>query len=278
MREFHLEVVHRTRDPKLLEFLTTIRKEQPSREQVQDFFESRHLNKGLELAVATGLELQRRRGHHFMWLCVTNKGANEINSMALKYSKITDAQREHGYNGDANASAGKMFIRSGLWIRLTRNLDKVRGFVNGALAQVVTVLAEDHTGVNAFTARLSTGSMVLVHPIRVGRDLFLPCTYGYATTIRRAQGSSLYLGALYFDHSFPPEIGYGYVGIRGVHHKRFWWFRLSMLVLSDSRLHDETCYKLFKFRTGFRVYAETGQNVFKWVSIIKVARLHFVTA
>ena len=131
-----------------------------------------------------------------MWLCVTNKGANEINSMALKYSKITDAEREHGYSGDANASAGKMFIRSGLWIRLTRNLDKVRGFVNGALAEVMTVLSEDRTGVNAFTARLSTGSMVLVHPIRLGRQLFLPCTYGYATTIRRAQGSSLYLGAL----------------------------------------------------------------------------------
>ena len=54
--------------------------------------------------------------------------------------------------------------------------------------------------------------MVLVHPIRVGRQMFLPCCYGYATTIRRAQGSSLHLGALWFDHSFPPERGYGYVG------------------------------------------------------------------
>ena len=55
MREFHLTVVHRTRDPKLLEFLTTIRKEQPTREQVSNFSIARHLNKGLELAVATGL-------------------------------------------------------------------------------------------------------------------------------------------------------------------------------------------------------------------------------
>ena len=54
--------------------------------------------------------------------------------------------------------------------------------------------------------------MVLVHPIRVGKRLFLPCCYGYATTIRRAQGSSLHLGALWFDHCFPPERGYGYVG------------------------------------------------------------------
>ena len=54
--------------------------------------------------------------------------------------------------------------------------------------------------------------MVLVHPIRVGRQVFLPCCYGYATTIRRSQGSSLHLGALWFDHCFPPERGYGYVG------------------------------------------------------------------
>ena len=71
---------------------------------------------------------------------------------------------------------------------------------------------KDATGVAVFTAKLSTGGMVLVHPIRVGKQVFLPCCYGYATTIRRAQGSSLHLGALWFDHCYPPERGYGYVG------------------------------------------------------------------
>ena len=70
----------------------------------------------------------------------------------------------------------------------------------------------DEIGVPVFTAKLSTGGMVLVHPIRVGKQVFLPCCYGYATTIRRAQGSSLHLGALWFDHCYPPERGYGYVG------------------------------------------------------------------
>ena len=41
---------------------------------------------------------------------------------------------------------------------------------------------------------------------------FLPCTYGYATTIRRAQGASLDYVCLYFDAKFPPDRGYGYVG------------------------------------------------------------------
>ena len=34
-------------------------------------------------------------------------------------------------------------------------------------------------------------------------------------------GSSLYLGALYFDHCYPPEQGYGYVGYMGLNSIRF---------------------------------------------------------
>ena len=147
-----------------------------------------------------------------MWLCVTNKGAAKINDLALTYTGVSEAQRKHGLPGDEKAGAGTMFIKENLWIRLTQNLDKPRGFVNGALAQVVSILARCDTGVTIFTARIANGALVLVHPIRQGRKVFLPCCYGYATTIRRAQGSSLHLGALYFDHCFPPERGYGYVG------------------------------------------------------------------
>ena len=42
---------------------------------------------------------------------------------------------------------------------------------------------------------------------------FLPCIYGYATTIRRAQGASLDQGCLYFDQArHHAGRGYGYVG------------------------------------------------------------------
>ena len=43
--------------------------------------------------------------------------------------------------------------------------------------------------------------------------LFLPCCYGYATTIRRAQGADLDLGCIYFDQPMPAARGYGYVAV-----------------------------------------------------------------
>ena len=62
-----------------------------------------------------------------------------------------------------------------------------------------------------FNVLLDSGTMVIVHPIRVDTLWFLPCTYGYATTIRRAQGATYYHGCLYFDHKHPADRGYGYV-------------------------------------------------------------------
>ena len=42
----------------------------------------------------------------------------------------------------------------------------------------------------------------------------MPCWYGYATTIRRAQGASLSKGCIYFDQKYRVAgRGYGYVGV-----------------------------------------------------------------
>ena len=49
-------------------------------------------------------------------------------------------------------------------LRLTRNLDKISGFVNGAIGQVESLLVhKPHLIV--FTKLLSTGVRVLVHPV-----------------------------------------------------------------------------------------------------------------
>ena len=99
--------------------------------------------------------------------------------------------------------------KKGILLRLSRNFDKQRGFVNGAYC-----LVEERLRGNAvFTARLvATGNMVLIHPMEEDGARFLPCCYGYATTIRRAQGADLYAGCLYFNGKKPAARGYGYVG------------------------------------------------------------------
>jgi hypothetical protein len=43
--------------------------------------------------------------------------------------------------------------------------------------------------------RINNGPMVLVNPVTLDGKTFVPCSYGYAMTIRRSQGSTLELGA-----------------------------------------------------------------------------------
>ena len=64
----------------------------------------------------------------------------------------------------------------------------------------------------AFVLKTATGVRILVHPVRMANDTFMPATYAYAMTIRRAQGSTLDIAALKFDRHCAADRGYGYVG------------------------------------------------------------------
>ena len=72
----------------------------------------------------------------------------------------------------------KVLIRTGMVVRLSRNLDKDRGFCNGAPGEVVTMLSLDPP---VFVVKLSHGALVVVHPIKVDaggfEEPFLPCFY-----------------------------------------------------------------------------------------------------
>ena len=123
---------------------------------------------------------------------------------------IGRAELDRGYLCDPTQKSDlRILARPGIMIPLTRNDDKQRGFVNGAMA----CIHESLRGNAVFIARLTgTGNFVLVHPREEDGARFLPCVYGYATTIRRAQGADLEHGCLYFDHTRPAARGYGYVG------------------------------------------------------------------
>ena len=100
-------------------------------------------------------------------------------------------------------------------IRLTRNIDKQRSFVNGTLGVIERVLAND-----VFVLKTDSDVRVLVHRVSFGGVLFMPTSYGYAMTIRRAQGSTLDMVGLWFDHSYPADRGYAYVGASRVRRAR----------------------------------------------------------
>ena len=167
-------------------------------EVLQEYFDGRHwCDMSLEAAVGLGQEIEEARGEVFTWLTSTNSGAAEVCRAALLRRGISDEQLEAGYLVDpASKSDLGMLAIPGIKVRLTRNLDKTRGFVNGATGTI----CESLRGNAVFTVRLhGTGNLVLVYPIEEGGALFVPCCYGYATTIRRAQGASLGLGCVWFN-------------------------------------------------------------------------------
>ena len=135
-------------------------------------------------------------------------GASDVCLAALQHKGVSAADLDDGYLCDpASKSVLRILVIPGLIIRLTRNFDKQRGFANGALAAICDSL----DGNRVFTARLlNSGNMILIHPMEEDGARFLPCCYGYATTIRRAQGADIFHGCLYMDNRWHTAArGYG---------------------------------------------------------------------
>ena len=208
-------VYARTQDKVLLDFLHFVRASQPSLKQLREFFGSRYLGRKLSDAVRRCRSMRSVDQTPVIWLTCTKAGAMEVNYEYLRQleygTKETIMSKFDAYPCDIDYGGEPMIVRSGMWLRLTRNLDKKRGFCNGAMGQVIDVLRSEKDGV-MFTMRLTHGAMVVVHPIRVDDKCFLPCVYGYAMTTRKAQGSSMDFAVLYFDLFRPASRGFAYVG------------------------------------------------------------------
>ena len=62
--------------------------------------------------------------------------------------------------GDPNAEGEAMVLQPGMRVRLTRNLDKDRGFVNGNTGVIEAVLSPQ-----VFILKSLQGTRILVHPV-----------------------------------------------------------------------------------------------------------------
>ena len=142
MESIELVTSYRSTCPEHLLFLNRIRDGQLDPSTLAEYFQDRHSNDSdLEECVAYGLELAAARRTVFTWLTSTNRGASAVCRAALAHKGISDDDLLAGYQGDpASKSKLRILCRPGLLYRLTRNLNKRRGFVNGALAVCVESL------------------------------------------------------------------------------------------------------------------------------------------
>ena len=182
-----LKTVYRTSDEDHLVFLNGIRHQQPDRPMLEQYFGDRHWKSShheLSDCVRMGMDKAEAAGQPFVWLTSTNRGSSEVSQAALEHKGVTLDDLKKGYPCDPTSkSLLNILAIVGLIIRLTRNLDKRRGFVNGATAVIVEPLDDSNSVVIA--KLIGTGNLVLVHPIHEHGETFLPCCYGYATTIRQ---------------------------------------------------------------------------------------------
>ena len=196
----------RSVDPDMLQFLEAARVDQPSRRALRAFFEGRILPRDLALATRAAVDIETQTNQKFTFLTVTNKGAADLNVARLGL-QFPDAASLLRSGGGIPADKDRIALGSGMRLRLTHNIDKERGFVNGNTGVVRSMLRAD-----VFILQSDQGTPILIHPVTQQGRKFLPVTYGWATTIRRAQGATLEKVGLFFDRKLPDR-GYGYVGL-----------------------------------------------------------------
>ena len=88
------------------------------------------------------MELAEKAKQPFQWLTTTNYGASAVCEAALRCVEVSQAELDSGYRGDSSTKSDlRIVAKKGILLRLSRNFDKQRGFVNGALVEVCESLA-----------------------------------------------------------------------------------------------------------------------------------------
>ena len=111
--------------------------------------------------------MERSDGNPVGWLCVRNVGAMQVSQKALELLDLPTGWKDLEFPMYPNVGeALGFYAHPGIVSRLTRIRDKDRGGVNGAIGDTKKVLAHDeHDSPCICTVQLSSGIVVLVHPI-----------------------------------------------------------------------------------------------------------------
>ena len=200
----------------MLDFLNWLRTHQPSSALLLNFFDGRKWSRTLDRAVAEALQLERTEGRKFTFLTVTNRGAFALNEARVRkqFLEAQDLAATQSVPVDPAQCLKQLVFLKGMQVRLTKNLDKDRVFVNGALGTIVKVLNKQ-----TFVVEREDYVQLLAHMVCDNAQTLVPAAHGHAMTIRRGQGSTLELAALHFDRR-KADRGYGCVGASRVKRKR----------------------------------------------------------
>ena len=191
----------RITDNMLLTSSNKIRERQPERNDIQGCFRGRMLSLLTPVAMNRVWHLE-----HLMSKKNPSSHGDEPRRRPMEHRALGhDVPGPCERAGDKQGPQGTDFceellvVHKGVRLRLTRNLDKDRGFINGTVVFVEHMLRKD-----VFVESRLDGTFLLVHPITVpdGR-LFVAATHAYATTMRRVQRATLAAVAMRFDRRNP---------------------------------------------------------------------------
>ena len=222
-----LSVQHRCKDAVYQRLLNAIRTSRPAEAKrstgvsVAELMRGRRAWRGQQPSVNDVRRILRDHPETTI-LCVTRRGANLINELALaaSYPRRTPVAILPGdveSNPDNYDPAGKLWtegllplpvpVHVGMSVYLTRNVDKSTDYVNGMLATVESY----HAPSRAVRVMTRTGQRVAVWPWtdeQLGHVTFYPLRPGYASTVLKFQGAELPHVTLFLDAPLVPGAAY----------------------------------------------------------------------
>ena len=113
-----MKTVYRTSDPSHLLFLNRIRLQQPSRQELEEYFGDRHLQGDLHSAVAHGIHLSKLKGEPFMWLTDHNEVSGRVCAAVISQEFGISEQHCHlyGVESDPNSKSPIRRISRFHWV------------------------------------------------------------------------------------------------------------------------------------------------------------------
>ena len=241
MRIMQLRDMKRCKCPRLRWKLELLRSATPSKQQLRKILRHHraptHRRPHAGAPTSNDIAKVLRETPRTTFLTITRQASKRLNECAVQVlfehsqplRRIPGDPDENPDNfwGQHQVAAEEyhMTIYEGMRVRITRNEDKERGFVNGMGA---TVQCMRRSGVQVIT---DAGRILLVHPVTheiilsdgsIRRMTFFPLRLGYSTTLHKVQGATLSHITLWLDR--PGVRAALYVALSRVQYDEDWRF------------------------------------------------------